>query len=94
MRMFVFRLGVLVGLAIGYVMGARAGRQRYEQIASAARSLTRSKPAQQIGAEVRDVANRASTAIEEKATDGVTRVTGKARTGGGNGQEAEPTQPT
>lgn len=27
-----FRLGLLVGGAIGYVLGARAGRERYEQI--------------------------------------------------------------
>jgi hypothetical protein len=27
-----FRLGVLVGLAIGYYLGAKAGRERYEQL--------------------------------------------------------------
>ena len=27
-----FRLGLLVGGAVGYVLGARAGRQRYEDI--------------------------------------------------------------
>lgn len=27
-----FRSGVLVGAAIGYVLGARAGRERYEQV--------------------------------------------------------------
>jgi hypothetical protein len=27
-----FRLGLLVGGAVGYVLGARAGRDRYEQI--------------------------------------------------------------
>ncbi len=28
------RLGLLVGVAIGYILGARAGRERYEQIVS------------------------------------------------------------
>ena len=27
-----FRLGALVGLALGYYLGSRAGRERYEQI--------------------------------------------------------------
>ena len=27
-----FRFGALVGLAVGYYLGARAGRQRYEQL--------------------------------------------------------------
>jgi membrane protein DedA with SNARE-associated domain len=27
-----FRTGMLVGVAVGYVLGARAGRERYEQI--------------------------------------------------------------
>ncbi len=31
-----FRLGVFVGGVIGYVLGARAGRERYEQIKRAA----------------------------------------------------------
>ncbi|GAA1333446.1 hypothetical protein [Saccharothrix algeriensis] len=30
---------ILLGAAVGYVLGARAGRQRYEQIARGARAL-------------------------------------------------------
>lgn len=36
-----FRLGMLVGGAIGYVLGARAGRARYEQIKRWTASLRR-----------------------------------------------------
>ncbi|MDQ2585874.1 hypothetical protein [Saccharothrix yanglingensis] len=32
--------GILIGAAVGYVLGARAGRRRYDQIVRAYRSLT------------------------------------------------------
>ncbi|GAA3459125.1 hypothetical protein ACFFSW_08920 [Saccharothrix longispora] len=32
--------GILIGAAVGYVLGARAGRQRYDQIVRAYRSLS------------------------------------------------------
>jgi hypothetical protein len=39
-----FKTGLLIGAAVGYVLGAKAGRERYEQIkgwlGSAARSET------------------------------------------------------
>ena len=31
-----FRTGLVVGIGVGYVLGARAGRERYEQIKRAA----------------------------------------------------------
>lgn len=34
-----FRAGLIVGGAIGYVLGARAGRERYEQIVRKTREL-------------------------------------------------------
>ena len=39
-----FRTGLVIGGAVGYVLGARAGRQRYEQIKKAAYQA-RSHPA-------------------------------------------------
>ena len=39
-----FRTGIIVGGAIGYVLGARAGRERYEQIKHLA-AETRKHPA-------------------------------------------------
>lgn len=35
-----FRLGVLFGFAIGYVLGAKAGRERYDQIVNTCRGFT------------------------------------------------------
>ncbi|MGW2212815.1 YtxH domain-containing protein [Streptomyces sp. NPDC001781] len=34
-----YRLTFVAGLAVGYVLGARAGQQRYEQIKKAARGI-------------------------------------------------------
>ena len=39
-----FRLGLIIGGAIGYVLGARAGKGRYDQIVAASRKL-RTHPA-------------------------------------------------
>jgi hypothetical protein len=36
-----FRAGLVVGMALGYVIGARAGRERYEQIKRAAAEARR-----------------------------------------------------
>lgn len=46
----------ITGGLVGYVLGARAGRKRYEQIASAASELWHAKPVQRRVTEVRDFA--------------------------------------
>ena len=76
-----FRLGLLTGFGIGYVLGAKAGRERFDQLRSVWGSLSGSAPAQQIGAEVRSAAHRASERIEHKAAEGVARVTELVRGG-------------
>ena len=66
-----FRFGLIIGLAIGYVLGAKAGYERYQQIQSTWRSVRRSDPAQRLGTEVRGFADRAGTRFEQKASRGV-----------------------
>lgn len=70
-----FRLGLFSGLAIGYVLGAKAGTERYDQIKSAAAALRGSDPGQQIETEVRDAAHRVGQVAEDKAGQGVAKVT-------------------
>jgi hypothetical protein len=50
--MRLFRLGVILGAAIGYILGARAGRERYEQISRVARRAWESEPAGRIRSEM------------------------------------------
>jgi hypothetical protein len=57
------KLLFVAGLALGYVLGTRAGRQRYEQIKLAARNVWESEPVQwaagQAQEAVADVADKA-----------------------------------
>lgn len=66
-----FRFGLIVGLAAGYVLGARAGYERYQQIQSKWQQVRRSDPAQRFGSEVRQFADRAGTRLEQTASRGV-----------------------
>jgi hypothetical protein len=50
------KLLFITGALAGYVLGARAGRQRYEQIKSAANDLWNAPPVQRRVSEVRDYA--------------------------------------
>ncbi len=62
------KLLFLIGLGVGYVFGTRAGRQRYEQLKSAAQNLWESEPVQwsvrQAQDAVGDVAEEALTATK------------------------------
>jgi hypothetical protein len=70
-----FRLGLVLGFGAGYVLGAKAGTERYEQIRQLWGSVSGSEPAQQLGAEVRSAASRAGEVLEQKAGEGFERVT-------------------
>lgn len=84
-----FRLGLLLGFAIGYVLGAKAGVERYAQLQSLGRQLTRSEPAQQISGEVRDAASRVSNKIESRASEKVSQISQSLR-GGSTASDFEP----
>ena len=48
-----FRTGLIVGGAVGYYFGAKAGRQRYEQLNQALHKLTDAPPVQSAATRVR-----------------------------------------
>jgi hypothetical protein len=74
-----FRFGLIVGLAAGYVLGTRAGYERYQQIQSAWRSVRRSDPAQRFQSEVRDFADRTGSRLEDSANRGVDQISEQLR---------------
>lgn len=47
-----FRTGLIIGLGVGYVLGTKAGRERYEQLMRTAQSAWRSAPAEKMRSEV------------------------------------------
>ncbi len=71
------RVGLITGFAAGYVLGAKAGQQRYEEIRQQFNKLMGTEPAQQLQAEVRNAAERASSLIETKTSVGISKVTQK-----------------
>ena len=59
----------LAGFATGYVLGARAGRQRYEQIAAAARNFASNPKVQETAGSLQtQAADLAATAKEKVAS--------------------------
>ncbi|SJM55095.1 hypothetical protein [Gulosibacter sp. 10] len=52
------KLSLVAGLLAGYVLGARAGRERYDQIAGAAQKAWDSKPVQKQVVKVRGAVDR------------------------------------
>jgi hypothetical protein len=58
----------LAGFATGYVLGSRAGRERYEQIRRAAKSVAASPAVQRAATAVQHQAGDALSAARDKAT--------------------------
>jgi hypothetical protein len=78
-----FRLGWVTGFGVGYYLGAKAGRQRYEQLNRLLHKLRRSDAFE-------TASERARTTLEgivEKARDLV-----ESRIGNGRGEEQPPTR--
>ena len=53
------KLSLLAAAAAGYVLGARAGRQRYEQIAATARKVADNPKVQRVAHRAQDAADSA-----------------------------------
>jgi gas vesicle protein len=90
------RIGLMVGFAAGYVLGTKAGQERYEEIRDGFNRLMGTEPAQQLQAEVRQAAERAGALIEEKTSEGMSKVSDKVNEkvgGGGSGSNPDITLP-
>jgi hypothetical protein len=81
-----FKSGFLVGLGAGYVLGAKAGEERYQQIVDAARSLRENPGVQRLTGEVnqtvavgKDRVTEAASRKAEQASDVAAAQASKAK---------------
>jgi hypothetical protein len=72
------KITFLVGLGAGYVLGARSGRERYEQIASKAQEVWRDP-------RVQEKAGQAQKLVKEKASEAGSAAAGKVSEKVGSG---------
>jgi len=86
-----YRLTFVVGLAVGYVLGAQAGRERYEQLRRGAERLAQNpavrnttESAAQSG---RDVATRAFDTMTHRLPDPVADKVRSLRNGGTHSED-------
>ncbi|MFF5444766.1 YtxH domain-containing protein [Streptomyces sp. NPDC012888] len=65
-----YKVVFAVGLAFGYVLGTRAGRERYEEMRKSAREIARNpavrNAAEQVGQTGREVAGKAFAAVGDR----------------------------
>jgi len=77
------KLSLLAAAAAGYVLGARAGRERYEQIKTGAQKVARDPRVQAASSKAQDaVATQAAHAAEvakDKVTDAASTAADKVR---------------
>ena len=84
----------VAGAAAGYVLGARAGRKRYEQIASAANRFWQTQPVQDVAGAVGGAAKTQLSTVSDKAYELVRTVVVKAVSGGKKAQGASSAEAT
>ena len=85
------KIGLVIGLAAGYVLGTRAGRERYEQIKHQALKVWNLDPVQQQVAKAKDYAKSAAMALPTTVWDSAVKMTKAAGSKGTPGQRLDAT---
>lgn len=73
------KLLILAGAAVGYVLGTRAGRQRYEEIKGRADALWHDPKVQQKVSDAQHAVKTKAPELQEKVTEVASRATDKVR---------------
>lgn len=73
------RVALVTGAAIGYVLGTRAGRERYEQIKAQAQRAWHNPTVQQKATEAQDYARAQAPLVKDKAAEAASSAASAAR---------------
>jgi uncharacterized protein YgiB involved in biofilm formation len=73
------KLGFFVGFGAGYVLGSRAGRERYEQIRRLYENLVSSSTFQEASDKAKGAVGSGLTSATHKASEGVSKVAGAVK---------------
>ena len=73
------KTGLVIGFGVGYVLGSRAGRQRYEQIQAWWDKFSGNPTVQKAADSAKNLAGEAGRKSLEAVQGGVTKVTGAVR---------------
>ena len=84
------RLGMLIGFGAGYVLGAKAGNERYEQLRRLYDNLVTSPGFQQATGRAREAASSGIGSAKDKAAEGVSKVTSAVKERGSSEDDGRP----
>lgn len=85
-----FRTGLLIGIGVGYVLGAKAGRQRYEDIVTAWHRLSGSPAMQRVTERTKEAAGEGARRSLSLVQHGVEKAGSAVRNRLDKGEEMGP----
>jgi len=86
-----FRVGLIIGAAGGYVLGTKAGRERYEQLRRWGRSVAGNPKVQELAGRSKGLAGQAGRRGLHVVQQGVSKVGTGVRHRLGNGSSGDDT---
>ncbi|KAA1427785.1 YtxH domain-containing protein [Nocardioides antri] len=88
------KFSFLAGVGVGYVLGARAGQQRYEQIKSGAQTFWNNPKVQDTVSHAQDFAAQKAPEVQHKVAETASTVAHKVSEKVGSGEGANDTKET